>query len=86
VILDRDLPGLPYGELVAWVRQAVPGVAIILLTAVPLERRQADALDADFRVSKVDPPDRMLDAIFQAKRRLESRRCRAALKNLVSLL
>jgi len=73
VILDRDLPGLPAEELVARVRQASKGVAIILLTSGPLERCQTDALDVDFNVSKFDPPNRMLDAILKAKCRLESK-------------
>jgi DNA-binding NarL/FixJ family response regulator len=74
VILDRELPGLPAGELVARVRLASQGVAIILLIGGPMERCQADALDADFYVSKVDPPNHMLDAILKAKHRLESKR------------
>ncbi len=73
VILDRDLPSLPAEELVARVRQTSKGIAIILLTTGPLERRQADTLDADFYVSKVDPPDRMLDTILKAKFQLEGR-------------
>ncbi len=74
VILDCGLPGLPTEELVARVRQASKGVAIILLTTGPIDRRQADSLNADFYVSKVDPPDRMLDAILKAKRQLEGKR------------
>ncbi len=73
VILDCGLPGLPTEELVARVRQATKGGAIILLTTGPIDRRQADALNADFYVSKVDPPDRMLDAILKAKCRLENK-------------
>lgn len=73
VILDRDLPGLPAEELVAQVRQASKGLAIILLTSGSLERCQTDALDVDFIVSKIDPPNRMLEAILQAKCRLENK-------------
>ncbi len=71
VILDCDLPGMPAEELVARVHQVAQGVAIILLTPGPLERHQTDAVNADFYVSKVGPPDRMLNAIWKARLRLE---------------
>lgn len=73
VILDHSLPGLPIEDLVARVHQASKRIAIILLTTGPLDRHQTDALNADFYVSKVDPPDRMLNAILMAKCRLESK-------------
>jgi DNA-binding NarL/FixJ family response regulator len=73
VILDRDLPGLPPEELVKRVRRASRGVVIILLTSGPLERCQTDVLEVDFFVSKVDPPNRMLDVIWKALGRQESK-------------
>jgi DNA-binding NarL/FixJ family response regulator len=67
VIVDSNLPGMPTGELVARVRRASKGVLIILLTSGPLEPCQVDTLDVDFLISKVDPPDRMGDAILKAR-------------------
>jgi DNA-binding NarL/FixJ family response regulator len=71
VILDRDLPGLLPAELVALVRRSAPRAAIILMTNGPIERRQAEALQADFTISKLDSPDRMLEAITQVQQRFK---------------
>ncbi|MCL4562074.1 MAG: hypothetical protein M1281_15870 [Chloroflexi bacterium] len=73
VILDCDLPGLPIDLLVERMRQVAIGVTIILLTNVPLESCQKDGMDVDFHVSKVDPPNRILETISKAKRRLEGK-------------
>jgi len=65
VILDRDLPGMPAEDLVPLLRQASKRVVIILLTSDPVECSQTGTPGVDFYVSKVDPPNRMLDVIFK---------------------
>ncbi len=66
VILDCSLPGMPPSELTASIRRASKDVVIILLTSNPLDRCQTDGLDVDYVVSKVDPPNRMLDVILKS--------------------
>jgi DNA-binding NarL/FixJ family response regulator len=73
IIMDRDLPGVSSKELVAEIRQRSKGAAIILLCNCALEQVHADQLDADFFVSKIDPPARMLDIFLKARIWLESR-------------
>jgi hypothetical protein len=58
---------------VAEIRQRSKGAAIILLCNCALEQVHADQLDADFFVSKIDPPARMLDIFLKARIWLESR-------------
>ncbi len=73
VILDRDLPGTPVGELVKRLRQVPAELVIILLTSSPLEHFPAEALDVNYCASKIDPPHRILDAIINAKSKLENK-------------
>jgi hypothetical protein len=67
IILDHDLPDLPLKELVGHLRRALPGLIIILLTNGPVDNLQVDKLDVDYKISKVDPPTRMLETIFKSK-------------------
>ena len=64
VLLDWDLPGLHAdGALSAW-RTICPGSYVIALSGRPEARQAALAAGADAFVSKGDPPDRLLAAIF----------------------
>jgi len=63
VLLDWSLPGLPaIGSLPA-LRLACPHLLVIVLSGNPEASREALAAGADAFVSKVEPPERLLDAV-----------------------
>ena len=70
--MDRDLPGFSSKELVAKIRQESKKVAIILLFNNSIERFHPDKFDVDYCASKIDPPNRMLEAILRARRKHEN--------------
>ncbi len=71
VILDRDLPGKSSAELVTSLRLTCKKVTVILLFNGELEQCNAESPDADYYISKIDPPARIMEAILKAKRCLD---------------
>lgn len=66
VIIDSELPGIPLREMVARIRQDCGNAAIILLFNDSLEQFHPELLDVDYCIRKIDPPNRMLEAILKA--------------------
>lgn len=63
ILVDWDLPELKVPDLFQALHQQYPQMSIIVLSGRPEFRKKAFAAGADAFVSKVDPPDRLLDAI-----------------------
>lgn len=71
VLLDWELPGLPLnGERLALVRQAAPGAWVIAMSGRPEARQQALAEGADGFVSKIEPSEVVLRALYSAYEKL----------------
>lgn len=66
--MDGDLSGLSSKELVGKIRQKSKEVLIILLLSNSKPQFLADMPGVDYCASKIDPPDRMLEAILRAWR------------------
>jgi DNA-binding NarL/FixJ family response regulator len=64
VLLDWSLPGTAADQLLPALRNAHPGLAVIVLSGQPETRRVALAAGADAFVGKTDPPDQLLAAIL----------------------
>jgi DNA-binding NarL/FixJ family response regulator len=64
VLLDWELPGLPDAHKLDPVRLVGPGVHVIALSGQPEARQAALAEGADAFVSKSDPPDCVLRALY----------------------
>ncbi|MBC7334651.1 MAG: response regulator transcription factor [Clostridia bacterium] len=63
VLLDWELPPLGGPAVLARLRTARPGLAVIALSGWPEARRAALASGVDAFVSKGDPPERLLAAV-----------------------
>ena len=63
VLLGWELPGLTALESLSSMRDVCPGLSVIALSGRPEARHEALAAGADGFVSKVDPPDRLLEAV-----------------------
>ena len=63
VLLDWQLPGMDAQGMLARLRALCPGTAIVALSGRPEARRAALGAGADAFVSKVEPPDRFLEAV-----------------------
>jgi len=70
ILLDWELPGGDWSDLVSEVRACCPGVQIIALSGRPEVRRAALVAGADAFVSKSDPPECLLEAIRNCAGRL----------------
>jgi DNA-binding NarL/FixJ family response regulator len=64
VLLDWELPGLPDAHKLDAVRLIAPHVQVIALSGQPEARVAALADGADAFVSKSDPPDSVLRALY----------------------
>lgn len=64
VLLDWELPGLPDAHKLDSMRLIDPGVHVIVLSGQPEARHAALAEGADLFVSKSDPPDGVLRALY----------------------
>jgi DNA-binding NarL/FixJ family response regulator len=74
VLLDWGLPGAAVAEALSALRQACPGLVVIVLSGRAVARRAALATGADAFVSKTDPPQQLL-ATLRAVKRGESEEC-----------
>ncbi|MCS7324125.1 MAG: response regulator transcription factor [Anaerolineae bacterium] len=75
VLLDWELPGLPpNGKRLALVRNIVPSAWVIAMSGHPEARQQALEEGADSFVSKSDPPEAMLRALYSAYEKLHDAR------------
>ena len=73
LLLGWSLPGLAGAELLSSLREACPGLSIIVLSGRPEMRRQALAAGADAFVCKCDPPETLLAAIADYPREQHSK-------------
>jgi DNA-binding NarL/FixJ family response regulator len=64
VLLDWELPGFS-PHLLANLRELCPSLAVIALSGQPEARREALSAGVDDFVSKGDPPERLLAAIWR---------------------
>lgn len=64
VLLDWELPGLPDQHKLDSMRLIAPGLKIIALSGRPEARKMALAEGVDIFVSKSDPPDGVLKALY----------------------
>lgn len=71
VLLDWELPGFS-PDLMATLRELCPSLIVIALSGRPEAHRAALSAGADAFVSKVDPPERLLEAIRDRRRALLS--------------
>lgn len=69
LLLDWELPGQQGGRLFGLVRTCCPALAVVALSGRPEARRAALAAGADAFVSKGDPPERLLAAIDEYRRK-----------------
>jgi two-component system response regulator DesR len=61
IIMDWELPGKPYNERIAALRQKTPYSRIIVTSARPENALQAT--DSDAFLCKTDPPEAILDLV-----------------------
>lgn len=67
VLLDWDLPGMAAGSSMATVRRACPHLMVIALSGRPGRRQAALEAGADAFLSKMEPPERLLEMIWEMK-------------------
>jgi DNA-binding NarL/FixJ family response regulator len=68
VLLDWDLPGVPMVDLLSALNSTYPALSVIALSwRLEIEYAALDA-GADAFVSKADPPEKLLAAIFSLDR------------------
>lgn len=68
VLLDWDLPGVPMVDLLSALNNTYPALSVIALSwRLEMEYAALDA-GADAFVSKADPPEKLLAAIFSLNR------------------
>jgi len=63
VLVDWSLPGLRPAELLKAVHQLPFQPHVIVLSTDPEIRQRALAMGADYFISKVDPPNKLLEAL-----------------------
>lgn len=71
VLLDWDLPGLQQPELIQAVRKLAEKTAIIITSANPEVRALVLREGGDFFVSKIDPPERLIEAFSACERKIK---------------
>jgi DNA-binding NarL/FixJ family response regulator len=69
VLLDWELPGLRSDDRLSALRTLCPRLKVIALSGQPEARRAALAAGADAFVSKGDPPERLLEAVGDCRRK-----------------
>jgi DNA-binding NarL/FixJ family response regulator len=67
VLLDWDLPGMSREELFKTLRQSTCPPLIIVMSTNPEARQHALSIGVNFFVSKVDPPNRLTEALNACK-------------------
>ena len=80
LLLDWELPGMVGIELLSALRGISPDLLVIALSGRPGTRRAALAPGADAFVSKADPPDRLLAAIWRGGRGSSDGEARSSLR------
>ena len=65
VLLDWDLPGLTGQELLETLLRLRPDISVIVLSGRPDVRRLALEAGAAAFVTKTEPPDRLLSAVYE---------------------
>ena len=69
VLLDLELPGLQAPDMLPALRALCPCLKVIALSGRPDARQAALDAGADAFVSKGDPPERLLEAVGDCRRR-----------------
>lgn len=64
ILLDWELPGLPDSHKLDLLKRIEPHVKVIALSGQPEARKPALADGADFFISKSDPPEGVLKALY----------------------
>jgi DNA-binding NarL/FixJ family response regulator len=67
VLLDWELPGSRAADLLPALRSCCPCARAIALSGRPEARREALEAGIDVFVSKADPPERLLAAVYAAR-------------------
>jgi DNA-binding NarL/FixJ family response regulator len=65
VLLDWELPGLRCSEALSALHAQQAGVCVIALSSLPEARQTALACGVDAFVSKGEPPEQLLDAMYR---------------------
>ena len=68
VLLDWSLQSSERSDLLPVLRGCCPGLAVVVLSGQPDAEQEALDAGADAFVSKADPPEQLLAAIFSATR------------------
>jgi DNA-binding NarL/FixJ family response regulator len=71
VLVDWELPGLVISDALPLLRETNPCIQVIVLSGRPEARAAALAAGADGFVSKAQPPDGLLDAIYTSRRQID---------------
>jgi DNA-binding NarL/FixJ family response regulator len=74
VLLDWELPGLKFMDLMPRLRQHCPDLKIIVLSSRPEANKSALSAGADGFVSKGDSPERLLEVVIDQLRSFEERK------------
>lgn len=67
VLIDWELPGAPAAELIAALQSLAPALLIVALSGRPEARRAALQAGANYFISKVEPPERVLAAFNNSR-------------------
>lgn len=71
ILVDWELPGLVIADALPQLRETHPCIQVIVLSGRPEARAAALAAGADGFVSKAQPPDGLLDAIYASRRQID---------------
>lgn len=71
ILVDWELPGLVISDALPLLRETHPCVQVVVLSGRPEARAAALAAGADGFVSKAQPPDRLLDAIYASRGQID---------------
>lgn len=74
ILVDWELPGLVISEALPRLRETNPCVQIVVLSGRPEVRSAVLAAGADGFVSKDQPPDRLLDALYASQCQIDLRK------------
>lgn len=74
ILVDWELPGLVMSDALPRLRATNPSIQVVVLSGQPEARAAAQAAGADGFVSKAQPPDRLLDALYASQCQIDLRK------------